>query len=746
MQDHSAADDMLQMQPPVTREDTRLSSAVATALHESPSPDQRHRHRPPLSFVLIHETSQSCTASVSQSIGTIDSPGPFLRTSVMHGPRASSVSSNVPSSGSWAFRLQPRGRTASSPFSSSSRGRKRNSQCLSPCSTKSGDTSSLVNSSSPRTQEGDIQGQPAVESAMLSLSIKSPKITRMPLDFAPATSPSMRGGRLPSRSFVGSSFISYTSSPGGGPSHLRATKGDSMGSVGSSRIQSMSPASSSKSSPHFASLTVLPMPGHSTGTPTKLPPRHGGPSSFLHSLDGSQHQDAGIDMIDEPVTPTAPPKAVACSPAVSTASSITKDFTPARPPKRNLYPSTPEQTPGIGSPSMRTTPHMSPATPSRIKSAHRTPLPSVKLTPRSTPRSRSSNRDGSMQTTPCSAQDLGLLPVDFVFSSSPLRGSSPLREPERRTFPGLYSPRLGDDTASTGFAYAPPPPILPPTQPSYLPIPDWCNDALGATEYTHSGGYFPPRVPTTSLLAPSVAGGFLDNIISEQERAAAMDADNGSLSDPDEEEPFVLTNPALLAGERQSFGPARQRQRLSYPSLDQANARASSMSLTSTHASNTSLRGVDFIRGDSMASLSRQNIMGNGHASRTLFKLDTPGRAEGDWESSGSALAGSAPNSGRSDNGYASIGLAIEPAFDAPRDGEERDLVTPPPVMEDRCCPPLAPSSHGDQRNHSYNQTPPPRSVCISSSNPNAVNETIAMMASQSGHSHTYSPQMECLT
>lgn len=732
------------MQPPASRE---KKPTVTTP------PTQDQKHKPPLSFVLVRETTPICAASVSQSVCSMESSGAFQRTSMMSSPRASIPS--APSCGG-SFRLQPRGRSALSPFSSaSSRGRKRNAQCLSPCSAtlQAGGAESTSSVDSPHTQEGEVQTHPAVEFAMESLSIRSPLVNRLPMDFAPATSsPLMVRPRVPSRSFMGSSFISYSSSPVGASAYLHPTgRGDSTGS-GSSRFHSMSPASSAKSSPRFAPLTVLQQPGvGSTETPTKRPPRHGGPSSMMFSLDGSHHRDDDYK-VEAPVTPPLPPTAVACSPPVSTTSSITKDFTPSRT-SRNAHPSTPERTLTMESPGrMRLTPHMSsPSTPAgqSVRSAHDTPLPSIKLTPRRTPRSAMSNHNGSMQTTPHSAQELGLLPVDFVLDRS-----------SERTFPGLYSSRHGGEDGISAHLVPPPPNptrILPRTRPSYLPIPDWCDteDTSPAQTYSYSpprdhmrserlfldenmGGERVPHMQGTSLLAPLGNGGFMDAMISDQERAAAMDAD-GSLSDPDEDEPFILTNPAVLAGEgRQSFGPARQRQRLSYNSLDQTSPRASSMSLTSAYASNTSLLGVDFIRGDSMASLSRHP----GNVSRNhSFKLDTPGRTE---EEQNGPMLGFPSSRRQSDNSLSSIGLPLEPASEAQRDDGGRDLITPPPDRHDFAMyapeepPPrverCGPASH----------TPPPRSVRFSSSNREAVNETIAMMAYQSGHNHKLSPQMEC--
>lgn len=714
---------------------------------------QQPKHHPPLSVVVVRGTPPSAPASATRSLSSVGSSRPFHGASMVGSPIVSMPPpTTIGSVTSGSFRLQPRGRTASSPFSaaSSSRGRKRSAQCLSTSSAatvvsggalRNGEESLASATDSPGTQSGE---HPAVELCMQSLSIKSPRVHRTHMDFN--TSPSILPS-APSKSVMGSSFISYVSSPITGPSYLRPG-GDSIGSNGSSKMHSTSPQSSTKSSPRFAPLTVL----HNAGpneTPTKRPPLHGRPSAMMFSLDLSSHRGGSDEHHEAPGTPTVLPAAVACSPPMSTASSITKDFTPARP-KRNACPSTPEHIPAMASPTAMGARQMSPATPASrtsVRSAHDTPLPTVKLTPRSTPRSAgSNNRDAAMRTSPLSARDLGLLPLELVID----------RSMDSTMQPSSDIPLPGNAARAQSPPYLPPPPP-PPARPrqSYLPFPDWCDDApptrslfqsyrlpprdpfrTGTNlESRTSDGEAIPQVRTMSLLSPPASGGFLENMIREQERAAAMDAD-GSLSDPDEDEPFVLTDPALLAEERQSFGPARQRQRLSYNSLDQNNPRASSMSLASAHTSNASLLGVDFIRGDSVVSLSRHNL---GNTSRNFsFKMDAPSET---YEEPCGPAFGLGPNNRRqSDNSLSSIGLALDPPPESFRDVEGRDLVTPPVMENSALCPPL---SHGDQ-GRSPMRAAHAHSVRISSSHPAAVSETISMMAYQSGHNHKLSPQMEC--
>ena len=705
---------------------------------------QRQDHNPPLSVVVVRETPPSVSASVARSVSSVGSSEPFRGIPIAGSPTGSMPPpSSICSGGS--FRLQPRGRPGSSPFSAvSRRGRKRNVQCLSATSASTtvvskdvlpaSEESSVSVADSPRTQDLE---QPAVELSMKSLSIKSPRVHRAPVDFNAA--PSMRP-RVQPRSVMGSSFITYGSSPVGCQNYLRP-RGDSIGSAGSSKILS-SPPSSTKSSPRYAPLTVLQNVVGSSEIPAKRPPLHcGRPSSLMVSLDGCNHKD-GSSKDATPGTPIVPLALIACSPPVSTTSS-NMDYTPGRPKRNPNYPSTPERTPIMSSPTAgRASMHMSPATPASqsIRSAHDTALPNIKLTPRETPRSDGSNRDGSMITSPLAARDLGLLPIGMDFPSS--RSETSGKNPSERTVSGKGQ--------SQHFHLQMPPPAGP--RPSYLSIPEWCNDAPISLSRSPFQSYcLPPREPsrpgprhafktygeeipevkTRSILGPHAhGGGFLEHLIREQECAAAMDAD-GSLSDPDEEEPFVLTDPALIAQDRQSSGPARQRQRVAYNSFDQATACTSSMSLTSAHASNTSLLGVDLVRGDSTASVSRKNLGNNFR--KFSFEIDTPLE-----EPCGPSLG---LDRSQSDESLDSIGLALETAADPfKNDGGRDDLVTPP-AMEDSALysPPL--SGDYQEKNPNCHQA---RSVHISSANAASVNETISMMAYQSGHNHKLSPQMEC--
>ncbi len=694
-----------------------------------------HRHKPPISFVLIREQTPP-SASGTQSVCSVESSGTF------HGSSPTSHmfanTSIIPSGAS--FRLQPRGRSVSSPFSSaSSRGQKRNAHCLGSGSSKelSGSTDELLSfTDSPQTYG---ERHPVVEMGMESLSIKSPMVQHTILDLSGSSSPSTRSC-VPSRSFLGTSFISCASSPAGGLSYPRA-RGDSIGYAESSKIPSSPPPSSVKSSPRFAPLAVVQKPASVAGTPIHRPPRHGGPSSLIFSLDGSGGK-AGADLEHNILhTPSKSQASVMYSPPVSTASCISTEYTPTYH-KRGSKSAAPEYIPIIATPVAMKTVHtqMSPSTPASIRSAHQTPLPSIRLTPRSTPRSSSSYREFSLYPSPHSARDMGLLPIELVGHSS-----------ESRTFPGQASNLdNGDSHAHSRYLSS----SSPTSRPSYLPLPERYDDQSEMlscrspakfrlpqrgpmrSSIDHDGDLFPP-VHTTSLLSSPRTRGFLHDMVHEQARAAALDAD-GSLSDPDEEVPFVLTDPSALAEEREFCcdGPARQKQRLSYNSTEPSSLRSSSMSFSPAHASKRSLLGMSFIPEDSATSLSRQDS----GIRQYSFQLNALKRTN-DEEPNSPAFTAEQDDRSRSDRSISSTNLAWDPSVELTPKGyrKDHDLVTPPAMdVSTRSCP----SAEG--RDGSPHWTPSARRVCISGADVSSVNETIAMMAFESGHNHGYSPQTKC--
>jgi hypothetical protein len=216
-------------------------------------------------------------------------------------------------------------------------------------------------------------------------------------------------------------------------------------------------------------------------------------------------------------------------------------------------------------------------------------------------------------------------------------------------------------------------------------------------------------------------------MIETDERAAAMDAD-GSLTDIDDDEPFMLADPATLVEERISQTMPRQRRRRSYTLLDQNGIRQSSTSLaSSTHASNTSLLGMDFILGDSTTSLIQREAAAQPGLSTKLESRDRYGSESSPSKPTVDEHHRSSQSFSRlrSEPSFASIGLALEPSYES-KEEDGRDLVTPPPLTEMTYCPP--PLSDGDNIENT-----PVSSVFLSKSNDVAVQMAIARMEFQNG-------------
>eukprot|EP00980_Cylindrotheca_fusiformis_P003526 scaffold783_cov118-Cylindrotheca_fusiformis.AAC.12 len=669
---------------------------------------------PPVNVVVVRETPPRTQAYPCQG----------QQSSLPTTERATPFSSSPVSS---AFRLQPRG-TFATP-SPSARGRKRNSQCLVENTSATPEayvsaprilpSGTQVPNHSPASRyvcpsESQIAVKPKwetpipradvamkhcspsrVESALQSLSIKSPRISRSPdSSFNAAVA-----GRQ------GSSFIVYSSSPMG--SSYNRFQGESSFSGVSTNKVAASP-SSTMSSPKLAPLTVLPNPNEESMTPTHHPPLYGRPSFLLLSLDNTQsarHDDVGrtrgglLDGQD---------------------SSVRKQSHAAHysSPRRSFDQSSPS----------RISRH-SPGTPSR-KSPPRTPLPRLKLTPKS--QSRRENCAGE-------ENGLGLLPNDFRFNRS---SRPPLFSSGRKT-------QLDESSSTSLFQPQPMLPVSPPPRKrSYLPIPEWNNDVSmelsaepislpsprkASTDEETSNMTTPsntdavgessiPVVETKSLLTPSRSRSLSIQMMANDSRRASME-DVGSLTDSDDDETFVLTNPSVLVEEQcQARGRARQRQRLSFHSLDKNGASHSSTSLAlSTQASNTSLFGMEYM-GDSSFSLRSPDTV-------PASSLNTPTKRTEHALSPKAARTAGFQKEG-SENSLLSVGLALEDTEAA------RDLTTPPAVAAACSSPP--PLSVGEDSS-AFN---PFSSVYVSKADPDAVNMTISRMAF---HASQRSPKMKCI-
>lgn len=633
-----------------------------------------------------------------------------------------------------AFRLQPRGKFATP--SPSARGRKRNSQCLADANSTSTQSCSPTSRSvwptgteeaiySPASshafrQESHEGVQPIwetplsrtdmamkhcspgrVESALQTLSIKSPRITRSPEGSQGSPFTTSVAGR------PGSSFIMYSSSPLG--SSFTRPQTDCSGSgVCTSKV--FGSPSSTRSSPKLAPLRVLSNPVE--GTPTHRPPLHGRPSSLLISLDTAQSMKN--DDVDLAHKEFLSGKQLDCSEQGKHCHVATY--------------SSPQRSDDKSSPSRRS--HCSPGTLSSRKSSPRTPLPRVKLTPKS-----HSSRDSAE----CVAHDLRLLPNEFVFK----RSSRPPLFISGRKHQSEESPTTCLRQSKESCQYPEPmsPASPPPRKRSYLPIPEWGENVRKAPTRssamdTHSTATPEatenvPAIETFSLLTPSRSGSLLAQMMYEDSRAASMD-DDGSLTDNDDNEAFVLTNPAILVEEQRKVqGRARQRQRLSFHSLDHSAACQSSASLAlSTQTSNASLLGMAYMtQGDSSASLKSPEMAPVPSLQYFSRKRE---HAPSDLSRVSAADHKSFTDLRRqgSENSLHSVGLAL----DDPEAG--RDLTTPPAIATTCSSPPLL--SLGEEKS----QCTPSSSVYLSRSDPDAVNMTISRMvfhANQHG-----SPKMKC--
>jgi hypothetical protein len=316
----------------------------------------------------------------------------------------------------------------------------------------------------------------------------------------------------------------------------------------------------------------------------------------------------------------------------------------------------------------------------------------------------------------------------------------------------------------------------PPRKRSYLPIPDWCDidvvrpargqvmlPTLRSPSLPGSNQLTPndttmvdkcdlPVIETKSLLTPSKSGSMLAQMMEADERRASLDTD-GSLTDPDDDDmSFVLTNPAFLVEGRQFQGRARQRQRLSYNSLDQSVVRQSSTSLAlSTQASNTSLLGMAFIQqSDSSASLIPREMT----PPVSSLPMDTKKRDHFILENVNEFVDDKSNNLSRlkAEDSLSSVGLALEESALDNKQEEGRDLMTPPAVETNRySSPPPLPAVETNRYSspptlsvgNDTAKTTPVNSVFISRADPQAVNLTIARMAFHANQ--CLSPGMECV-
>jgi len=162
---------------------------------------------------------------------------------------------------------------------------------------------------------------------------------------------------------------------------------------------------------------------------------------------------------------------------------------------------------------------------------------------------------------------------------------------------------------------------------SFIPLPDW-----GESQ-------------TTPWLNPAQTDQYF----------AGMFPDNGSFTDESEDVDFVLASPAVIAEESTTLANAKHR-RL-HPAAD-----------STSHLSNTSLLGMNFIQSNACLTAMESNPSGNSFLSLTRFS-----------GSSGQL---------RRNESQTSVGMTLD--YSQPN-SSERDLVTPPPNLSQPRDPPRFP-------------------------------------------------------
>jgi len=245
----------------------------------------------------------------------------------------------------------------------------------------------------------------------------------------------------------------------------------------------------------------------------------------------------------------------------------TNAFTPSTPSKCGSM-----KIPRGNTDSIISTPHShttktcyTPGTPVSVRtlpSPHATPLPrSMRLTPRRTPRRCVDRGDMSSDTS----LSMFLSPTESQKDSSrnDCTGGN-------ISFEGAMGFLLQERQPTVSISS------------SYIPSPFSCSRSsvtsrMELTSPADKGGSGSMRVETRSLFGPQDSSNTtLDFMDAANARAAALNCDNGSLSDDDCDESFVLANPVTLAQEQDSMSmppprPSRRR-RITPPLYDGKNS------------------------------------------------------------------------------------------------------------------------------------------------------------------------------
>ena len=709
-----------------------------------------HSHRaegPPVDIILFHDTPPpEADARPSTSLSASFPSMPFSR-----------MNSNPPLTGALTigslpreFRLQPRGKavacTPSPSGGNSTRGRKRRAQCIS--ATKTAQDTIVTNGNLFTSSPGAItetENSSSEFSAAPAGAVASKYQPHSPISTSTSTPPRFQGinstpnspsferalqclsirspQQLSTRS-VSSSFSPFSGSPSGTSvepqMRSRSTSIGSSQSV-SNQMHHSSP-SSQRSSPRFAPIRVIqhsadhPAPPEKSTTKDAVGPGFKRPPLHTGIMTGSSHHNEES---------SAPQKKSSPLPVFGSP----KGDRPQE-----------EESAYFDSPATNKSPKIS--------------LPKISLTPKRTPKDEYSPIMGTpeflMPNASASSQSNGGVEASapFLPHQNMLEGSGPIGQGfslppnpptlSRRTQKQTEDPFLND---FAGFDVSVP--SRSQKTSSYLPFPDWCdnpvNNSSRTTENSASSpsSFFMetgedskeenqskiyPGFKATSLLYPPKSGGFLQSLMAQE----ANDAD-GSLTDEDDDDLFVLTVPGDMMEERRSSLQSRQRPRL------EVNTQHSSASLNSGLASNTSLLGMNFLRNDSSTSMTGQDSSTNENASGTAMSelSDKKRRCGNDRSSSYSNLSKIRSEASLS----GSVGLALDmDGFESrgqeTLDDPNRNFETPPP--ENRAVArPDGPSSSMDEEKNETKTEAQSSSVCISSADPSALTLAIAQMEYQ---------------
>jgi len=692
------------------REDAVNSSSSAAVSAVGERERQEERHKPPMSVILIQDTTPESYRSSRSTFISAPASSSFSTAFCGLHPSQSPSASDMHA----PFRLQPRQpmiARRSSLNSEPNRGRKRPAHSISSpprelfptVSATCTQRSSSSNTSSPQDgRAGDPShshdsslSSPATPSGSdQHVSASSIGSSNSP---AQVSSALLLGLSLHSPSQVSTSF-------GARSCFSRYNASSPQAAAGSVQARTASPGlsecggSMKSCSPRFARLKVLDK--NHTRPPLHtalLPCLDSASSSFQRAHRHSPLQGAPPDSLDDdhrkepsPPPPSMPPPMVHCRhPSLNSQASAlnhsSADSSLGSPQSQHRHPlreteandvvlggagggsstmsaaSSCKQSPSdfVESPGgKRSVSSMSPTS---------TPLPRLSLTPRSAGSRRS--RTSAFPAFP---------------SPSDLAGDSRVAVPTSST---------ADQPMSTVH--------VPRSRESYIPLPDWGEHSRSASSsnsrHRHDDATASAvrssfyRMQPTSLLAPPTPDDALERFLhapDAQYRPSGSVNDEDSLSASVDDETFLLAAPMALKEEREvSVQPGLKQRRLN--SRNDEDDQANGVGIPPVQASTTSLRGMDFVTSStSLRGMDKLDSSQTKLASNSLPRVDDNAwGCEGDEEASiGLMLEASTSN----DNEVAAV---METASSSAKScvQPERDLVTPPTMAQPMSPPPLSP-------------------------------------------------------